>query len=106
MLECRRNVRIGWGGLEIHELKFEVIFFINESLVDKENSSWGIKVQNQMFMDSIWFHTNLAWNEKMPFLFYPFTILEIYHLQYHFEPDRIFFSKETMTRITPHTGGK
>jgi hypothetical protein len=24
-------------------------------------------------------------------------------LQSHFEPDRIFFSKETLTRITPHT---
>jgi len=48
--------------------------------------------------------TDLAWNEKRPSLFYPFTILEIYNLQSHFEHDRIFFSKETLTRITPHIG--
>ena len=46
MLECRRKVRIGWGGLEIQELNFDVIFLTNESLVGKENSSWGRKVQN------------------------------------------------------------
>ena len=51
-------------------------------------------------------HTDLAWNEKRSSLFYPFTIPEIYHLQSHFKPNRIFFSKETLTRITPHTRGK
>jgi hypothetical protein len=61
MLECRRKVRIGWGGLEIQELKFDVIFFTNESLVDKENSSWGRKVQNQMFIDSIKFYLRFNW---------------------------------------------
>jgi hypothetical protein len=39
-------------------------------------------------------------------LFYPFTILEIYHLQSHFEPNKIFFLKETLTRITPYTMGQ
>ena len=48
----------------------------------------------------------LKWDEKRSSLFYPFTILEIYHLQSHFEPNRIFFSKETLMRITPHTRGK
>ena len=61
MLECRRKVRIGWGGLEIQELKFDVIFLTNESLVDKENSSWGRKVQNQMFIDSIKFYLRFKW---------------------------------------------
>jgi hypothetical protein len=61
MLECRKKVRIGWEGLEIHELKFDVIFFTNESLVDKENSSRGRKVQNQMFMDSIKFYPRFNW---------------------------------------------
>jgi hypothetical protein len=32
------------------------------------------------------------------------TILEIYNLQSHLELDRIFFSKEILTRITPHMG--
>ena len=31
-------------------------FFTNESPIDKENSIWGRKVQNQIFMDSIKFY--------------------------------------------------
>ena len=61
MLECRGKVRIGWEGLEIQELKFGVIFLANESLVDKENSSWGRKVQNQMFMDLIKHYLRFNW---------------------------------------------
>ena len=45
---------IGWGGSEIQELKFNSI-----NPVDKENSIWGRKVQNQMFMDSIKFYPRL-----------------------------------------------
>jgi hypothetical protein len=36
-----------------------VYFFIDESPVDKENSIWGRKVQNQMFMDSFKFYWSL-----------------------------------------------
>jgi len=34
-------------------LKFDSIFFTDEDPIDKENSIWGRKVQNQMFKDSI-----------------------------------------------------
>jgi hypothetical protein len=48
-------LEIGWGGLKIQELKFDSIFLTNESPVDKENSIWGRKAQNQMFMNLIKF---------------------------------------------------
>jgi len=42
-------------------LKFDSIFLTDESLVDKENSIWGRKVQNQMFMDSIKSYLRFNW---------------------------------------------
>ena len=33
-------------------------------------------------------------------------MLDIYHLQSHFELNKIFFLKETLTRITSHTRGQ
>ena len=53
--------KIGWGGLKIQRLKFGSILLIDESPVDKENSIWGRKVQNQMFMDSIKFYWRFNW---------------------------------------------
>jgi len=38
-----------------------VYFLTDESPVDKENSSWGRKVQNKMFMDSIKFYLKFNW---------------------------------------------
>jgi hypothetical protein len=52
----RKWSKIGWEGLKLQKLKFDSILLTDESLVDKENSIWGIKVQNQMFMDSIKFY--------------------------------------------------
>jgi hypothetical protein len=49
-------LEIGWGGSKIQELKFNSIFLTDESHVDKKNSIWGRKVQNQMFMNSIKFY--------------------------------------------------
>jgi hypothetical protein len=42
-------------------LKFDGIFFTGESPVDKENSIWGRKVQNQIFMDSIKSYLRFNW---------------------------------------------
>jgi hypothetical protein len=42
-------------------LKFDSIFFTDESLVDKENSIWGRKVQNQIFIDPIKFYQGFNW---------------------------------------------
>jgi len=42
-------------------LKFDIIFLSGESPVDKENSIWEKKVQNQMFMDSIKFYLRFTW---------------------------------------------
>jgi hypothetical protein len=57
MLEHSENdQKIGWGGLKIQRLKFDGISLTDESPVDEENSIWGRKVQNQMFMDSIKFY--------------------------------------------------
>ena len=42
-------------------MKFNSIFLTGESPVDKENSIWGRKVQNQMFMDSIKFYLRFNW---------------------------------------------
>ena len=35
--------------------------FDSKNPVDKENSIWGRKVQNQMFMDSIKFYPRFKW---------------------------------------------
>jgi hypothetical protein len=42
-------------------LKFNSIFLIGESPADKENSIWGRKVQNQIFMDSIKSYLRFNW---------------------------------------------
>jgi hypothetical protein len=42
-------------------LKFDSIFSTSESPVDKDNSIWGRKVENQMFMDSIKFYLGFNW---------------------------------------------
>jgi len=60
MLE-RPWLGIGWGGSKIQELKFDITFFTDESPVDKENSIWGRKVQNQIFIDSIKFYLRFNW---------------------------------------------
>jgi len=52
---------IGWGGSKIQELKFDSIFLTGESPVHKENSIWGKKVQNRMFMDSIKCYLRFNW---------------------------------------------
>jgi hypothetical protein len=54
-------LEIGWGGSKIQELKFDNIFLTDESPVNKENSILGIKVQNQMFMNSIKFYRRFSW---------------------------------------------
>jgi len=54
-------LEIGWGGSKIQKLKFNSIFLTGESPVDKENSIWGRKVQNHMFMDSIKFYLRFNW---------------------------------------------
>jgi hypothetical protein len=53
---AQKIVKIGWGCSKIQTLKFDSILLTDESPIDKENSIWGIKVQNQMFMDSIKFY--------------------------------------------------
>ena len=53
--------KIDWGGLKIQRLKFDSISLTDESPVDKKNSIWGRKVQNQMFMDSIKFYWRFNW---------------------------------------------
>jgi hypothetical protein len=54
-------LEIGWESSKIQELKFDSIFLTHDSRVDKENSMWGRKVQNQMFMDSIKFYLRYNW---------------------------------------------
>jgi hypothetical protein len=54
-------LEIGWGGSKIQELKFDSIFLTDESHVDKKNSIWGRKIQNQMFMNSIKFYWRFNW---------------------------------------------
>jgi hypothetical protein len=58
---AQKIVKIGWGGTKIQKLKFDSILFTDESPVDKENSIWGRKVQNQMFMDLIKFYWRFNW---------------------------------------------
>jgi len=38
-----------------------VYFFIDEGSIDKENSFWGRKIQNQMFKDPIKFYWRFNW---------------------------------------------
>jgi len=42
-------------------LEFDSIFLTGESPLDKKNSIWERKVQNQMFMDSIKFYLRFNW---------------------------------------------
>jgi hypothetical protein len=42
-------------------LKFDSIFLTGESPVNKENSIWGRKVQNQMFTDPIKSYLRFNW---------------------------------------------
>jgi hypothetical protein len=51
----------GWGGLKIQKLKFDNILLTDDNPVDKENSIWRRKVQNQMFMDSIKSYLRFNW---------------------------------------------
>jgi hypothetical protein len=54
MLECRPKF--------VEEIqKCKRLKFDSESPVDKENSIWGRKVQNQMFMDSIKSYLTFNW---------------------------------------------
>jgi len=53
--------KIDRGGLKIQKLKFGSILLTDDTPVDKENSIWGRKVQNQMFMDSIKFYWRFNW---------------------------------------------
>jgi hypothetical protein len=54
MLECRPKL--------VEEIqKCKRLKFDSESPVDKENSIWGRKVQNQMFMDSIKSYLRFNW---------------------------------------------
>jgi hypothetical protein len=48
--------KIGWESSKIQGLTFDNILLTDDSSVGKENSIWGRKVQNQMFMDSIKFY--------------------------------------------------
>jgi len=50
-----------WGGLKIQRLKFDSILLTNDSPVDEENSIWGRKIQNQMFMGSIKCYWRFNW---------------------------------------------
>ena len=52
----RRWLKVGREGSKIQRLKFDSIFFIDDSLVDKEKFNLRKKVQNQMFMDLIKFY--------------------------------------------------
>ena len=53
--------KIGWGGLKIQRLKFDSILLTDDSSVDKENSIWERKVQNQIFMNLIKFYWRFNW---------------------------------------------
>ena len=57
----KKWLKIGWGGSKMQKLKFHNISLTDESPVDKENSIWGRKVQNQMFIDSIKFYPRFNW---------------------------------------------
>jgi hypothetical protein len=46
---------------KIQKLKSDSIFLIDESPVDKENSIWGRKAQNYMFMCPIKFYWRFNW---------------------------------------------
>jgi len=61
MLECWKRAKIGWEVQKCKKLKFDSIFLTGESPVDKENSIWERKVQNQMFMDSIKSYLRFNW---------------------------------------------
>jgi hypothetical protein len=54
-------LEFGWGGSKIQRLKFDSILLTDESSVDKENSIWGRKVQNQMFINSIKLYWKFNW---------------------------------------------
>ena len=58
---AEKKVKIDLGGLKCKRLKFDGIFLTDKSLVDKENSSWGKKVQNQMCMNSIKYYLRFNW---------------------------------------------
>jgi len=57
----RKWPKIGWESSKIQRLKFDSIVFTDEGSIDKENSIWERKVQNQMFKDSIKFYWKLNW---------------------------------------------
>jgi len=57
----KKWLKSGWRGSKLQRLKFSSIFLTDESPVDKENSIWGRKVQNQMLMDSIKFYWKSNW---------------------------------------------
>jgi hypothetical protein len=44
MLECWKKKKISWGGSKCKILKFDSIFFTDESPIDKENSNWGRQI--------------------------------------------------------------
>jgi len=46
---------------KIQRLKFYSIFFTDECPINKENSIWRRKVQNQMLKDSIRFSWKINW---------------------------------------------
>jgi hypothetical protein len=50
--------------------------------------------------------TDLAWNEKMLYLFIPSLSKDYIPCGPHLSLIEYFFSEETLTMIIPHTGGK
>jgi hypothetical protein len=55
---------MGWGSSKIQRLKFDSMFLTDEGSIGKENSIWGIKIQNQMFKNSIRFCWKINWVYK------------------------------------------
>ena len=52
-----KKTKIGWGDSKMQKVEI----WQWESPVDKENSIWRRKVQNQMFMDSIKSYLRFNW---------------------------------------------
>ena len=52
-----KKTKISWGDSKMQKVEI----WQWESPVDKENSIWGRKVQNQMFMDSIKSYLRFNW---------------------------------------------
>jgi len=98
-----------WNAEKMPKLVEEIQKLDSENPADKENSIWGRKVQNQMFMDSIKFYPRFNWIyggfdcKKIDFLSqFRLLLEEIKGLGSNYNFEELIWSNQGLNRIKSH----